>query len=214
MPAIVTAAELRTVLGVSSSLYSDAYLEGIIDSAEGVILPMLTAYQSAVSGVYLSNNVAYYLTQRPNQFVEGQSVVVTGCVPDLFNGTITITSNASNLYPPFSYAPPFSYSEFYYSPLYTFSAALVNADVELRNVIPAGVAVLSGASAATLYADNAAVESAILIVSVEIFQSITAPGGQIEGVDFAPSPFRMGRSLQNRVVGLLSPFLEVETICQ
>jgi hypothetical protein len=200
MPAIVTAAELRTVLGVSSSLYSDAYLEGIIDSAEGVILPMLTAYQSAVSGVYLSNNVAYYLTQRPNQFVEGQSVVVTGCVPDLFNGTITITSNASNLYPPFSYAPPFSYSEFYYSPLYTFSAALV--------------AVLSGASAATLYADNAPVESAILVVSVEIFQSITAPGGQIEGVDFAPSPFRMGRSLQNRVVGLLSPFLEVETICQ
>jgi cytochrome c biogenesis protein CcdA len=112
MPAIVTAAELRTVLGVSSSLYSDAYLEGIIDSAEGVILPMLTAYQSAVSGVYLSNNVAYYLTQRPNQFVEGQSVVITGCVPSLFNGTVTVTSNAGNLYPPFSY-----------SPLYVFSAA-------------------------------------------------------------------------------------------
>lgn len=214
MPAIVTAAQLRTVLGVSSSLYSDAYLDDIIDSAEGVILPMLTAYQSAIAGVYLSDDVAYYLTQRPSQFVEGQTVVITGCVPALFNGTVTITSNASNLYPPFSYAPPFAYSEFYYSPLYVFSAALVNADVDFRNVIPAGVAVLSGASAATLYADNAPVESAILVVSVEIFQSITAPGGQIEGVDFAPSPFRMGRSLQNRVIGLLSPFIEVETICQ
>ena len=203
MPNIISVADLRTVLGVSSSLYSDAYLENIIDSAEGVILPMLTAYQSAIAGVYLTNNVAYYLTQRPNQFVEGQSVVITGCVPSLFNGTVTVTSNAGNLYPPFSY-----------SPLYVFSADLVNADVDVRNVIPAGVAVLSGASAATLYADSAPVESAVLIVSVEIFQSITAPGGQIEGVDFAPSPFRMGRSLQNRVVGLLSPFLEVETICQ
>jgi len=48
MPAIVTAAELRTVLGVSSSLYSDAYLEGIIDSAEGVVLPMLTADRKSV----------------------------------------------------------------------------------------------------------------------------------------------------------------------
>ena len=206
MPAIVSAAELRAVLGVSSSLYSDAYLDNIIDSAEGVILPMLTAYQSAVAGLYLSNNVAYYITQRPNQFVEGQSVVITGCVPSLFNGTVTVTSDYLDLYP---YTGLFPYRS-----AYVFSAAKVNADIEFRSVIPAGVAVLSGASAATLYADIAAVESAILVVSVEIFQSITAPGGQIEGVDFQPSPFRMGRSLQNRVIGLLSPFIDVETICQ
>jgi len=82
MPSIITASQLRTVLGVSSSLYSDAYLDGIIDSAEQVILPMLTANQAAVAGVYLENNVAYYVTQRPNTFVEGQTVVVTGCVPN------------------------------------------------------------------------------------------------------------------------------------
>ena len=59
MPAIITVASLRTVLGVSVSLYSDAYLEGIIDSAEQVILPLLTANQNSVAAVYLQNNVAY-----------------------------------------------------------------------------------------------------------------------------------------------------------
>ncbi|CAB4145614.1 hypothetical protein UFOVP490_18, partial [uncultured Caudovirales phage] len=34
MPSVITAAQLRSVLGVSSSLYNDAYLEQIIDSGE------------------------------------------------------------------------------------------------------------------------------------------------------------------------------------
>jgi len=192
MPNLVTATQLRDILGVSISLYSDAYLDSIIESSQDVILPLLTANQAAVAGVYLTNDVAYYVTQRPHGFVTGQSVVVTGCVPSLFNATVTITDDIVSAY--------------------TFSAAKVNADVTARGVIPAGVAYLSGSDALTLYAGNSAVENAILLVSVEIFQSIVAPGGQIEGVDFAPSPFRMGRSLLNRVVGLLSPYLDVETM--
>ena len=192
MPSIITAASLRSVLGVSSSLYSDAYLDELIGSAEGVILPMLTANQAAIAEVYLTSNVAYYVTQRPHYFVEGQTVVASGIVPTTFNGTITITDDITNPY--------------------IFSAALVNADIIIRGVIPAGVAYLSGANAGTLYASTDAVESAVTIVSVEIFQSITAAGGQIEGVDFTPSPYRMGRSLMNRVIGLLSPYVDVETM--
>jgi len=193
MPAIITVASLRTVLGVSVSLYSDAYLEGIIDSAEQVILPLLTANQSAIAEVYLTSNVAYYVTQRPHYFVAGQTVVVSGVVPSAaFNGTITITDTIIDPY--------------------IFSAAKVNADILIRGVIPAGVAYLSGADAATLYASTDAVEQAVTIVSVEIFQSVVAPGGQIEGVDFAPSPFRMGRSLQNRVIGLLGSYVDVENM--
>jgi len=191
---IITASQLRTVLGVSSSLYSDAYLDEIIGSAEQVILPLLTANQAAVAGVYLTDDVAYYVTQRPHGFVEGQSVVCSGIVPATFNGTFTVTDDISSLY--------------------IFSVALVNADIIRRGVIPAGVAYLSGSNAATLYQNTDAVESAMLIVSVEIFQSITAPGGQIEGVDFQPSPFRMGRSLQNRVIGLLGNFVDVEIMAQ
>ena len=192
MPSIITAASLRAVLGVSSSLYSDAYLDEIIGSAEGVILPMLTANQAAIAEVYLTSNVAYYVTQRPHYFVAGQTVVASGIVPSTFNGTITITDDITNPY--------------------IFSAALVNADIIICGVIPAGVAYLSGANAGTLYASTDAVESAVTIVSVEIFQSITAAGGQIEGVDFTPSPYRMGRSLMNRVIGLLSPYIDVETM--
>ena len=192
MPSIITAASLRAVLGVSSSLYSDAYLDEIIGSAEGVILPMLTANQAAIAEVYLTSNVAYYVTQRPHYFVAGQTVVASGIVPSTFNGTITVTDSITNPY--------------------IFSAALVNADIDIRGVIPAGVAYLSGANAGTLYASTDAVESAVTIVSVEIFQSITAAGGQIEGVDFTPSPYRMGRSLMNRVIGLLSPYIDVETM--
>ena len=204
MPAIITASELRTVLGVSSSLYSDAYLEGIIDSAEQVILPLLTANQNSVAAVYLQNNVAYYITQKPNTFVAGQSVVVTGCVPATFNGTQTVTSN---FYDPFPFVP-FAYP----APYYFFTSAITNADIVFRPVIPAGVAYLSGANAATLYAGTDAVEQAVTIVSVEIFQSVVAPGGQIEGVDFTPSPYRMGRSLQNRVIGLLGNYIDVSTM--
>ena len=193
MPAIITVASLRQVLGVSVSLYSDAYLESIIDSAEQVILPLLTANQSAIAEVYLDNDVAYYVTQRPHYFVAGQTVVVSGVVPSAaFNGTITITDTITDPY--------------------IFSAAKVNADILIRGVIPAGVAYLSGADAATLYASTDAVEQAVTIVSVEIFQSVVAPGGQIEGVDFQPSPFRMGRSLQNRVIGLLGNYVDVENM--
>ena len=204
MPAIITVASLRTVLGVSVSLYSNDYLESIIDSAEQVILPLLTANQNAVAAVYLQNNVAYYVTQKPNTFVAGQSVVVTGCVPSTFNGTQTVTSN---YYDPFPYLP-FAYP----APYFFFTSAITNSDITFRPVIPAGVAYLSGADAATLYANTDAVEQAVTIVSVEIFQSVVAPGGQIEGVDFTPSPYRMGRSLMNRVIGLLSPYIDVETM--
>ena len=40
-----------------------------------------------------------------------------------------------------------------------------------------------------------------------------APGGQIEGIDFTSvSPYRLGRSLFNRVSGLLGRYLDVETM--
>lgn len=112
MPSIITADDLRAVLGVAESLYDDTYLNQIIDTAEGVILPML------------------------QELEEGD------------------------------------------------------------------------------YSEDARVQSAILAVSVEVFSSRMAPGGQIEGVDFTPAPFRLGRSLFNRVSGLLGALIDVDTIVQ
>jgi hypothetical protein len=190
MPTIITASELRSTLGVSSSLYSDAILSDIIDSAEAVILPMLVSYSVPIDAVSLVNNIAYFSTPVQNPFGESQSVVISGCGSP-FNGTRTITTNLLDDA--------------------AFSAAITNADIISKNIIPSGLATLTGAST---YVGNSAVESAVLVVSVEIFQSRTAAGGQIEGVDFSPSPFRMGRSLFNRCVGLLGPYLDTSSMAQ
>jgi hypothetical protein len=191
MPSIVTASQLRTVLGVSVSLYSDSYLDEIINTSEAVILPMLVANTSAIQSYKLESNVAYFYTQREHHFVAGQTVIVTG-LPAPFTATFTVVS----------------------ATLYSFTAALTSSNVTLREIIPMGTATLQGYSAADLYATSAPIESAILAVSVEVFQSRVAAGGQIEGVDFASTPYRMGRSLTNRVSTLLQPFLDVETVVQ
>ena len=191
MPAIVTASQLRTVLGVSVSLYSDAYLDEIINTSEAVILPMLVANTSAIQSYKLDSNVAYFYTQRNHHFVAGQTVIVTG-LPAPFTATHTVVSVTP----------------------YSFTAALTSSNVTLREIIPMGTATLQGYSAADLYATSAPIESAILAVSVEVFQSRVAAGGQIEGVDFTSTPYRMGRSLTNRVSTLLQPFLDVETVVQ
>jgi len=91
MPAIVTASQLRAILGVSVSLYSDAQLDSYIDSAEQTILPLLTQYQSSVTFANVSDSVIYFTTMRPNYFVPGQSVVVTGA--GIYNATYTVTDD-------------------------------------------------------------------------------------------------------------------------
>ena len=160
---------------------------------------MLVANTSAVNAYKLTSNVATYYTERGHYFVTGQSVVVAG-LPAPFTATVTVVDTNSTL--------DASLGNFY------FTVAITNADVTLRPIVPTGTATLSGYSAAQIYAGNDAIESAILAVSVEVFQSRVAAGGQIEGVDFTATPYRMGRSLTNRVSTLLMPFLDVETVCQ
>jgi hypothetical protein len=193
MPAIVTASQLRSILGVSVSLYSDAQLDSFIDSAEQTILPLLTQYQSSVTFANVDDSVIYFTTQRPNYFVPGQSVVVTGA--GTYSATYTVTDDRIEPY--------------------TFTAVTAAADRTYPlPFIPNATATLSGGSAAALYANTPPIENAILVVAVEIFQSITAPGNQIMSDNFQPAPFILGRSLSNRVIGLLGPFLDVETMAQ
>ena len=190
MPTIITASELRSVLGVSSSLYSDAYLNQIIDTAETVILPMLVTFKAPIEKVSLTDNVATFTTLGIHEFTEGQSVIITGCGSP-YNGTrVVLADNLGQ---------------------YTFSQSITNADILEANVIPSGVAALSGGST---YVGNAAVQSACYTVSVEVFQARLAGGGQIEGVDFTSTPFRMGRSLFNKCVGILGSYIDTESMAQ
>ena len=213
MASIVTVAELRSILGVSTSLYSDAYLTDVIDTAEAVILPMLVKYSSPIDVVALQDNVATYYVLGDNNFSAGQSVVVTG-VGSPFNGTFTILESSNIDYDSFvlrSNSRIFldgSYREFNGF----FTVSITNADITERKVIPSGLATLSGAAT---YVGVSAVESAVLAVSVEVFQSRIAPGGQIEGIDFTNvSPYRLGRSLFNRVSGLLGAYIDTDSMVQ
>ena len=92
MPTIVTATELRTILGVSSSLYPEAYLNDIVDASENLVLPMLVTFQSKINKVKLEDNVAYFETATIQEFTEGQSVIITGCGSP-FNGTHTVLAD-------------------------------------------------------------------------------------------------------------------------
>lgn len=49
---------------------------------------------------------------------------------------------------------------------------------------------------------------AALTIAVDIFQARTASGGQVVGMEFQPTPFRMGASLLNTVSGLLADCLD------
>ena len=190
MPTIITATELRAVLGVSSALYNDAYLNEIIDTSEAIILPMLVSFKSPIQEAALKDNIATFTTLGIHEFTEGQSVVIAGCGAP-YNGTRTILEDNLGQY--------------------TFSCAITNADVESANIIPSGTATLSSAST---YVGNQPVRSAVFAVSLEVFQSRLAGGGQIEGVDFTATPFRMGRSLFNKCVGLLGSYMDVESMAQ
>lgn len=193
MPSIITASQLRSVLGVSSSLYSDAYLDQIINSAEGTLLPLLEAYTNKITGYKIQSGSAILYTQLPNEFVEGQTVTIANVASGL-NGAQVLNADHINAY--------------------SFSFVTNEADIALQPIIPAGDAYISGKTASVLYAADPDIENAVTIISVEIFQSITAAGGQIEGVDFTPTPYRMGRSLTSRVYSLIAKYVEVGSIAQ
>lgn len=189
MPNIVTASQLRAVLGVSSALVSDATLDQYIETAEAVILPMLIQNSSSVGAYELKSNVASFYTVKSHDFVIGDEVVVSG-LPAPFSDTFTITAVAAK----------------------SFQADLTNADVAIHPIIPNGKAYLSGYDADTLYANTPAVESAVLSVSTEIYQSRVAVGGSIDGADFQVTPYRLSRGLLAKVMGLLAPYIDVETM--
>jgi hypothetical protein len=187
MPTIITASELRQVLGVSSALYNDAYLNGIIDTSEEVIIPMLAKYASYVSRYKRDENVATLTTSEPHEFLVGQAIVVDYIPTANFNGNHTITAVTEDTI--------------------TFVTNQSSTIVE-QPLVPQGIVYLQNQK---YWETEPAIKSAVIVVSTEVFQARTAAGGQIEGVDFVPTPFRMGRSLFNRVSALLAPYVDVET---
>ena len=52
------------------------------------------------------------------------------------------------------------------------------------------------------------IQQAALQVAMAIWSARTSPNGEQVGLDYAPSPYKLGRSLISRVSGLLTGYLD------
>jgi len=199
--ALVTRDELKTTLGIGD-LYSNAVIDQVIESAEDVILVMLVRYKAQVITVCCQESVAppavgtiiRFRVRPPHLFQVGQRIRF-GVFPltnfsgreldviELVGDDIIRAESVTVFNPGLSDPQP---------------------------VIPAAEVYLE--SAREFYDNVPEVREAALAIAVDIFQSRVAPGGQTEGVDFTPGPYRLGRSLLSRVSGLLGRWLEPGTM--
>lgn len=183
--AIISISELKAVLGIGS-IYSDATVQQVADAASDIILSYLDLNRSSIISVRLKDNVATYYTAEPHGFIVGSALTVTSC-GSTFNGSKTVTEYG----------------------LGYFKVAITNADILETPLRPYGSAVLT--SQVALYDNNASVRESCLALAVDIWETQKGTMGQ-QGVDFAPAPYRLGRSMLQRVMGLLGKDLDTNSL--
>jgi hypothetical protein len=185
MPVLVTASELRAVLGVSSSLYNDAALDSIIETAEDAIGDFLVQHKVAIEAQRSESTTltTLYATQ-PHKFYVGQTVTISGVTGH--NGSKVVADIVD---------------------IYTFKITTTGATVheDLRFQIPNGTALVNGLAQ---YNGVDAVEEAVLQIAIDVFQSRLAAGGTQQALDYTPAPYRMGRTLLYKVTGLISKYID------
>ena len=172
--------DFKEILGVGE-IYADALLESAMESAENLILGFFLFHRASIVAVNIRSNVATFETRSPHGYVIGQQVTISN-VGNPFDGTHTITRVGE----------------------YTFQASITNADILRRLNIPDGDCILQGQS--SYYDTNENCRTAALMVAVDIWNARQSASGQMQAVDFTPGPYRMGRSILSRVVGLISEY--------
>ena len=199
--ALISLSEFKAVLGIGS-IYSDAIVQAVADSAENIILSYLIFDDVAIQSVKLKDNVATFYCFE-NTFVTGQALTVTGCGAP-FDGSRTVLESGYGA--SFDGLPSILDTRYNNYQIPFFTAAITNADITERKIIPSGRAVLT--SQATLYDTTPEVREAAMAVACDIWITRTGTLGQ-QGVDFqSPAPYRLGRSMLTRVSGLLGKHLD------
>jgi len=179
--ALITLSELKAVLGIGD-IYADALVQECADSAENIILSMLTKNQWGVVAHERTNLVNTITTDRPHDCYVGQPV--------------TFSTRAKN----FNVSKPLTAVT-----AYTMSFAGTGSDYPSHVIRPYGTV------SATSYIDYSTipeVKEAALAIATDIWTTRTGTLGQ-SGVDFqSPAPYRLGRSLFTRVSGLLGKWID------
>jgi hypothetical protein len=142
--ALITVSELKAVLGIGN-IYADAIVQDVVDAAENVLLSYLIFDDVAIQSVKLKDNVATFYCFE-NTFVTGQALTVTGCGSP-FDGSRTVLESGYGA--SFDGLPSILDTRYNNYQIPFFTAAITNADISERKIIPVGRAVLT--SQATLY---------------------------------------------------------------
>ena len=189
--ALVTRSELQTTLNIGT-LYPNEVLDQVIGSAENTVLSLLDRYADQAVTVAAPTTTSLTLaTPRPHKFYVGQTLTLAGLTPTQFNGSAVVTAITDTT-------------------LTVTRAHAQTAFDDARPVIPAGE--IYDTAQRARYDTVPEVREAALAIAVDIFQSRVAPGGQMQGVDFTPGPYRLGKSLFSRVSGLLARWTDTGTL--
>jgi len=200
-------AELRSNLGIGT-LYSDATVEEVCQSAEDQINSFLWFDSAPVVGTTLANNVATVMLANPGIFTVGETVTIAGA-GSTFNGSATVTATFPFSAGTSSMFPAFNSQLAFYQNLQGFSFIQFSktaANQNFRRVLPYGTAV-GADTKTTAYASTASVREAAMVLAVDIWQArqVSQTGGV--GLDMGPSPYRLGNSMIGKIRGLLAPYL-------
>ena len=208
MPAsFVTVAELRANLGIGS-LYSDATVEEVCQTAEDLLKQYLWFNDAPVVAAGLENNVATLVLANPGIFVKGQSVAIEGC-GSTYGGNHVITGTIPGINIPVSITTAFwsFFTNYSWPNGYSFiQFAKVHANDPFHRIIPSGKA--SGQDTKEDdYSVVPAIREAAMILAVDIFQARQTPQTGGVGMDgISASPYKMGYQLVNRIRGLIQPY--------
>ena len=195
--------ELRDSLGIGT-LYTDATVEECCQTAQDLINSFLWFNTAPVVATGRTNNFATAVISNPGQFVTGQTVTIAASGSG-FNGSKTITgtgpypTTSSTIFLPSRYLYPLGYQYIQY--------ASTGSDEPMHLVLPYGT--MTGPDDKTAsYATTAAIRSASLMLSTNIWQSRQATQNGGAGVDgYGVSTFRMSNTLMASIRGLLAPYL-------
>lgn len=183
--ALIDLDDLKTVLGVGD-IYTDAELQACADAAEDTVNALLVYKRNLIAGAkYVdATNTATYWTAGAPVFSVGESVTISTYYGAPFEGTQTVTAVGVD---------------------YFTTDKNHNADHDYVRIIPLGTG--TAASQIGMYDTVQAVRQAALAVAVDVFSTRLGTAGQT-GVDFAPAPYRLGRSMYSRVAGLLGRYMD------
>jgi hypothetical protein len=182
---LCTVAELRTALGVGT-LYADATLQEVCDSADNVLLPFIWANTNNAIAHKNEGTIGtlYFEDVVDKVYYPGQSIVVSNAGPHFSGNKTVLTVSGKEI--------TITTSHLTDTPYHPFNPYALVAAREYLDP-----------------ADIPAIQTAALMISIDIWQSRQAPSSGGVSIDgFTPSPYRMGNTLMARVRGLIAPYLD------